>query len=135
MSNNLKNILEYKSLKVEADKLKIAEVLKKELLKFKFDEDYLKEGNLQVLSASEITFHTCVIENYTDTRSINESNRPNRSGVPQGRKKFTDFNVWDYKLSYEKEFQNSFDKHDILESHHAIGCSTCKQHGKIRCSS
>ena len=135
MSNNLKNILDYKSLKVEADKLKIAEVLKIELLKFKFDEDYLKEGDLQVLNASEITFHTCVIENYTDTRCINESNRPNRSGVPQGSKWASEFNVWDYKLSYKKEFQNSSDNHDILESHHAIGCNTCKQHGKITCSS
>ena len=135
MSNNLKNILDYKSIKVEADKLKIAEVLKIELLKFKFDEDYLKEGDLQVLNASEITFHTCVIENYTDTRCINEANRPNRSGIQQGSKWPSEFNAWDYKLSYNKEFQNSSDNHDIFESHHAIGCSACKQHGKINCSS
>jgi hypothetical protein len=135
MSNNMKNILEYKSLKVEADKLKIAEVLNKELLKFNFEEDYLKEGDLQIENASEITFNSCVIENYTETRSISESNRPNRTGVPQGSKRISEFNVWDYKLSFDKEFQNSTDNHDILESHHAIGCGTCKQQGKIRCSS
>jgi hypothetical protein len=135
MSNNMKNILEYKSLKVEADRLKISEVLIKELLKFNFEEDYLKEGDLQIENASEITFNSCVIENYTETRSISESNRPNRSGVPQGSKRISEFNVWDYKLSFDKEFQNSTDNHDILESHHAIGCGTCKQQGKIRCSS
>lgn len=130
----MKNILEYKSLKVEADRLKISEVLIKELLKFNFEEDYLKEGDLQIENASEITFNTCVIENYTDTRSISESTRPNRSGVPQGSKRILEFNVWDYKLSFDKEFQNSTDNHDILESHHAIGCGTCKQQGKIPCS-
>ena len=57
MSNNMKNILEYKSLKVEADRLKISEVLNKELLKFNFEEDYLKEGDLQIDNASEITFY------------------------------------------------------------------------------
>ena len=61
----MKNILEYKSLKVEADRLKISEVLNKELLKFNFEEDYLKEGDLQIDNASEITFYSCVIENYT----------------------------------------------------------------------
>lgn len=131
----MKNILEYKSLKVEADRLKISEVLIKELLKFNFEEDYLKEGDLQIENASEITFNSCVIENYTETRSISESNRPNRSGVPPGSKRISEFNVWDYKLSFDKEFQNSTDHHDILESHHAIGCGTCKQQGKIRCSS
>ena len=131
----MKNILEYKSLKVEADRLKISEVLIKELLKFNFEEDYLKEGDLQIENASEITFNSCVIENYTETRSISESNRPNRSGIPQGSKRISEFNVWDYKLSFDKEFQNSTDNHDILESHHAIGCGTCKQQGKIRCSS
>ena len=131
----MKNILEYKSLKVEADRLKISEVLNKELLKFNFEEDYLKEGDLQIDNASEITFYSCVIENYTETRSISESNRPNRSGIPQGSKRISEFNVWDYKLSFDKEFHNSTDNHDILESHHAIGCGTCKQQGKIRCSS
>jgi hypothetical protein len=66
---------------------------------------------------------------------MSESNRPNRSGVPMGNKRFSEFNIWDYKLSYKKEFHNSSDSHDITESHHAIGCSTCKQQGKIRCSS
>jgi hypothetical protein len=129
----MKNILEYKSLKVEADRLKISEVLIKELLKFNFEEDYLKEGDLIIENASEITFYLCEIENYTETRSINESIRPNRSGVPLGSKRFSEFNVWDYYLSFDKEFQNSTDNHDILESHHAIGCSTCMQQGKIRC--
>ena len=135
MSNKIKNILGYSSLKVEVDPLKISEVLIKELMKFNFEEDYLKEGDLQIENASEITFNSCVIENYTETRSISESNRPNRSGVPQGSKRISEFNVWDYKLSFDKQFQNSTDKLDILESHHAIGCGTCKQQGNIRCSS
>lgn len=131
----MKKILQYKSIRVEVDIQKISEVLNKELLRFDFGEDYLKEGDLQIENASEITFNSCVIENYTETRSISESNRPNRSGVPQGSKRISEFNVWDYKLSFDKEFQNSTDNHDILESHHAIGCDTCKQQGKIRCSS
>lgn len=135
MSNYIKKILEYKSQKVEADRVIISEVLTKELLKFNFEPDYLKEGDLQIDNASEITFYSCVIENFTETRSINESNRPNRSGVPQSSKRMSEFNVWDYKLSFDQEFRNSTDNHDILDSHHAIGCGTCKQHGKIRCSS
>ena len=135
MSNNLKNILEYKSRKVEADRIKIYEILSKELLNFNFEEDYLKQGDLHIGSASEIIFHSCVIENFTETRSISESSRPNRSGVPLGNKRISEFNVWDYKLSFDEEFQNSTDTHDILESHHAIGCGTCKQQGKLRCSS
>jgi hypothetical protein len=130
----MKEILDFKSVKAEADRLKISEVLKKELLKFDFEEDYLKEGYLQIENASEITFYSCVIENFTDTRSINESKRPNRSGVPQGSKRISEFNMWEYKLSIDKEFQNSTDNYDILESHHAIGCGACKQQGEIRCS-
>jgi hypothetical protein len=135
MNANLTSILEYKTSKVEVDKLKFLDVLNKELLKFNFEEDYLKEGTPTIENASEVTFYTCLIENFTDTRSMSESNRPNRSGVPMGNKRFSEFNIWDYKLSYKKEFNNSSDSHDITESHHAIGCGTCKQQGKIRCSS
>jgi len=135
MNANLTSILEYKTSKVEVDKLKFLDVLNKELLKFNFEEDYLKEGTPTIENASEVTFYTCLIENFTDTRSMSESNRPNRSGVPMGNKRFSEFNIWDYKLSYKKEFHNSSDSHDITESHHAIGCGTCKQQGKIRCSS
>ena len=135
MGSNIKYILDYQSLRIDADRLKLTEVLNNELLKFDFEEDYLAEGNLQIEKASTITFHSCTIENFTETRSINESSRPNSSGVPQGSKRISEFNVWDYELSFSKEFQNSNDSHDILESHHAIGCSACKQQGKIRCSS
>jgi hypothetical protein len=135
MSNNLKNILNYKSNKVESDKLKILEVLRLELLKFNFEEDYLNEGDLQLVNASALTFHSCVMENYTDTRTIDESFRPNFSNVPHGKKSISEFNVWDYELTYGKEFENFSDEHEILKSHHAIACNTCKQQGKIRCSS
>lgn len=135
MNTNLNSILEYKTSKVEVENSKFLDVLNKELLKFNFEEDYLKEGIPTIENASEVTFHTCIIENFTDTRSMSESNRPNRSGVPMGNKRFSEFNIWDYKLSYIKEFHNSSDSHDIEESHHAIGCFTCKQQGKIRCSS
>jgi len=135
MSNSLKDIHNYKSYKVEADKLKILEVIRLELLKFNFEEDYLKEGNLQLLNASAITFHSCVMENFTDTRTIDESLIPNFSNVPPGKKRISDFNVWDYELNYKKEFENCSDEFEIIESHHAIGCNTCKQQGKIRCSS
>ena len=107
MSNNINNILEYKSRKIPADKLKVSEVLNRELLKFNFEVDYLKEGGLNIEDASSITFHSCVIENFTDTRSISESNRPNRFGVPQGNKRISEFNAWDYELSFSREFLNS----------------------------
>jgi hypothetical protein len=132
---NFKEIFDYKSVKTDADKNKILSVLNNELHKFNFEEDYLKEGSLEILSCSEIKFHTCTLENYTDTRTISETNRPNISGVAIGKKRISEFNSWDYKLTYKKEFQNSEDNHSIEESHHAIGCDTCKQHGKIRCSS
>ena len=135
MNNSLKDIHNYKSTKVDADKLKILEVIRLELLKFNFEEDYLKEGNLQLLNASTITFHSCVMENFTGTRTIDESLRPNFSSVAQGKKRISDYNVWDYELTYNKEFENCSDEHEIIESHHAIGCNTCKQQGKIRCSS
>lgn len=135
MASNFKDIFEYKASKIEADKVKILSVIKTELSKFNFEDDYLKEGGLEIISCNEVNFHTCTLENFTDTRSISEANRPNKYGVQVGSKRISEFNSWDYKLSYNKEFQNSDDNHSIEESHHAIGCGTCKQHGKIRCSS
>ncbi len=134
MGSNFNEIFDYKVVKTDTDKNKVFSVISNELAKFNFEEDYLKEGNLEIVSCSEIKFHTCTIENFTDTRSISETNRPNRGGVAVGNKRILDFNSWDYKLSYIEEFQNSEDNHSIEESHHAIGCRTCKQHGKIRCS-
>lgn len=135
MTTNFKNIFDYKASKIEADKAKILSVINTELSKFNFEDDYLKEGGLEIISCNEVKFHTCTLENFTDTRSISETNRPNKYGVQVGSKRISEFNSWDYKLSYNKEFQNSDDNHSIEESHHAIGCGTCKQHGKIRCSS
>jgi len=134
MSTNLNSILEYKTSKIEVDKSKLSEVINKELLKFNFEEDYLKEGIPTIENVSEVTFHTCVVENFTDTRVMSEADKPNMSGIPMGSKSFSEFNIWDYKLSYKKEFHNSSDSHDISESHHAIGCYPCKQQGKINCS-
>jgi hypothetical protein len=134
MNINLNDILQYKSSNVEVEKSKFSDVIIKELLKFNFEEDYLKEGVITIENANEVTFYTCLIENYTDTRIISESNRPNRLGVLIGTKRFSEFDIWDYDLNYEQEFHNSSDSHEISESHHAIGCYTCKQHGKIRCS-
>ncbi len=135
MESNFKDIFEYKATKIDADKAKILSVVNTELSKFNFEDDYLKEGGLEIISCNEVKFHTCTLENFTDTRSISETNRPNKYGVQVGSKRISEFNSWDYKLSYKKEFQNSDDNHSIEESHHAIGCSRCKQHGKIRCSS
>lgn len=135
MSSRFKEIYNYKSTKTEIDKKEILQQINKELAKFNFEDDYLNEGSLDILSCSEVFFHTCTLENFTDTRSISETNRPNITGVQVGTKRFSEFNVWDYKLSYYKEFDNSDDNHIIEESHHAIGCGTCKQQGKIRCSS
>lgn len=134
MEFNLKNIFEYKFSKIDTDKTKISSVIKTELSKFNFEDDYLKEGGLEIISCSEVKFHTCTLENFTDTRNIGETNRPNKYGVHVGNKRISEFNAWDYKLSYKREFQNADDNHTIEESHHAIGCGTCKQHGKIRCS-
>jgi hypothetical protein len=135
MSSRFKEIFDYKSNKSEIDKNKFIQKLNEELSKFNFEDDYLNEGNLDILSCSEILFHTCTLENYTETRSISETNRPNITGVQVGTKRISDFNAWDYKLSYNREFDNSDDSHIIEESHHAIGCGTCREHGKIRCSS
>jgi hypothetical protein len=135
MATNFKDIFEYKACKIETDKAKILSVIITELSKFNFEDDYLKEGGLEIISCNEVKFHTCTLENFSDTRSISETNRPNKYGVQAGSKKISEFNSWDYKLSYKKEFQNSDDNHSIENSHHAIGCGTCKQHGKIRCSS
>jgi len=135
MSSRLKEIFEYKSITVEVGKDKIQTSLNRELAKFNFEDDYLNEGNLDIISCSEISFHTCTPENFTETRNISEANRPNMTGVQVGTKRISEFNVWDYKLSFRKEFENSDDNHIIEESHHAIGCGTCRQHGKVRCSS
>jgi len=135
MASNFKDIFEFKASKIEADKVKILSVIKTELSKFNFEDDYLKEGGLEVISCSEVRFHTCTLENFTDTRSISEANRPNKYNIQVGSRRISEFNSWDYKLSYNKKFKNSDDNHSIEESHHAIGCGTCKQHGKIRCSS
>jgi hypothetical protein len=133
-STNFKDIFEYKASKIEADKSKILSVINNKISEFNFEEDYLREGDLEILSCNEIKFHTCTLENFTDTRIISETNRPNKYAVQVGNKRISEFNSWDYKLTYKKEFQNSDDFHNIEESHHAIGCGTCNQHGKIRCS-
>lgn len=135
MASKFKEIFEYKVNKIEVDKAKIFTIINTELSKFNFEKDYLKEGKLDILSSHEVVFHSCTLENFTETRSISETNRPNKHGVQIGNKKISEFNSWDYKLNYKKEFQNSEDYHNIEESHHAIGCGTCKQQGKIRCSS
>jgi len=135
MASNFKDIFEFKASKIEADKVKILSVIKTELLKFNFEDDYLKEGGLEVISYNEVRFHTCTLENFTDTRSISEANRPNKYNIQVGSRRISEFNSWDYKLSFNKKFENSDDNHSIEESHHAIGCGTCKQHGKIWCSS
>jgi hypothetical protein len=133
-NHNIKDILDFKSTKIEANKSVLSDALNKELLKFDFDEDYLKEGNISIESCNEIKFHTSILENYTDTRELSEGIRPNISGVPMGKRQPSEFNVWDYKLVSNKEFKNDTQDLIIENSHHAIGCSTCKQHGKIRCS-
>ena len=135
MASNFKDIFEFKASKIEADKEKILFVIKTELTKFNFEDDYLKEGGLEVISYNEVRFHTCTLENFTDTRSISEANRPNKYNIQVGSRRISEFNSWDYKLSFNKKFENSDDNHSIEESHHAIGCGTCKQHGKIWCSS
>lgn len=135
MASNFKDIFEFKASKIEADKVKILSVIKTELSKFNFEDDYLKEGGLEVISYNEVRFHTCTLENFTDTRSIIEANRPNKYNIQVGSRRISEFKPWDYKLSFNKKFENSDDNHSIEESHHAIGCGTCKQHGKIRCSS
>jgi hypothetical protein len=135
MTSKFNEVYDYKASKIESDKDKISNVINNELAKFNFEDDYLNEGGLEIVSFNEIIFHTCNLENFTDTRSISETNRPNMFGVQVGKRRTSEFNPWDYNLSYSKEFQNSDDNHSIEESHHAIGCGTCKEHGKIRCSS
>lgn len=90
MASNFKDIFEYKASKIEADKVKILSVIKTELSKFNFEDDYLKEGGLEIISCNEVNFHTCTLENFTDTRSISEANRPNKYGVQVGSKRISD---------------------------------------------
>ena len=135
MNSNLNDILQYKTSKENIDKTKLIDILNKEISKFDFEEDYLTEGCPRIENATEVTFYTCILENFIDTRVISGANRPNRLGVPMGHKKISEFNIWDYNLNYEKEFCNSYDSYEIPESYHAIGCPRCNQYGKIRCSS
>jgi len=135
MTSKFSEVYDYKASKIESDKNKISIVIKNELAKFNFEDDYLKEGGLEIISCNEVKFHTCTLGNFTDTRNIIEASRPNSYGVAIGTKRVSEFNSWDYNLSYNVEFHNSDDSHIIDDSHHAIGCDTCKQHGKIRCSS
>jgi hypothetical protein len=135
MTSKFNEVFDYKASKIEFDKNKISNVIHNELAKFNFEDDYLKEGGLEIISCYQVKFHTCTLENFTDTRSILEASRPNSYGVVVGTKRVSEFNSWDYNLTYNAEFQNSEDNHIINDSHHAIGCDTCRQHGKIRCSS
>jgi hypothetical protein len=135
MTSKLSHIIDYKSIKTDSDKNRILSVLYNELKKFDFEDDYLQEGKLEVVNSSEIKFHTCNLENFTDNRQIHVAKQPNMFSVAFSKKQVSEFNAWDYNLSFKKEFLNSEDEHIIEASHHAIGCVTCNQKGKIRCSS
>jgi hypothetical protein len=131
---SINSILNLKTTKVEFSKNEILSALNKKFSEYKFESEYLTEGKLEVVSSDLITFHSCNLENFSDNRMITEEFRPNNKNVSFGKKQPSDFNSWDYKLSFNSEFINSTDSHLIKESHHAIGCSTCGEKGKVRCS-
>jgi hypothetical protein len=109
-------------------------IVKHKLEEFKFEIDYLEEGEIVITHFEEVTFHSCTLENFIETRHIKESAVPNRNGVSLDKKRISDYNVWEYSLGYEKKYKDSSNSLIIDDSHHAIGCSVCKQHGKVRCS-
>ena len=113
MAHDFKEVFSLKAIKTEADKKMIFNAVKKEMQKFSFDKDYLNEGALEIVSCFEVKFHTCTLENFTDTRVIFEDDQPNVDDIPLGKKSISDFNSWDYNLTYEKEFQNSENSHII----------------------
>lgn len=134
MENKLIEILSLKPEKKQSDFPDILNAILANIKKFDFDDDYLQEGKIEIVSASECTYYTSLLENFTETRSINKIRVPNDSGVLIGNKDVLQFNVWDYSLKFENDFKNFVDTYEIEESHFASGCPTCKQFGKIRCS-
>ena len=92
MAHDFKEVFSLKAIKTEADKKMIFNAVKKEMQKFSFDKDYLNEGALEIVSCFEVKFHTCTLENFTDTRVIFEDYQPNVDDIPLGKKSISDFN-------------------------------------------
>lgn len=130
---SINSILNLKTTKNVVSKSEILSVLKKKFSDYKFESEYFTEGQLEIISSDMITFYSCNLENFSDNRMITEEFRPNSTRVEYGNKKQSDFNAWDYKLSYNREFKDSKDTHLIKESHHAIGCTNCGEKGSVRC--
>jgi hypothetical protein len=131
---SLNSILNLNTAKIDFNKSDILSTLNKKLSKYKFEIDYINDGELEILTSDLITFYSCNLENFTDNRFISQAYRPNNKGIDYDKKDISDFNQWDYKLTYNREFNRSEDTYLINESHHAIGCNVCKEKGKVDCS-
>ena len=131
---NVNSILTLKSSKKEFSKSDILSALKKKFSGYKFDKDYINEGEFDIISSELITYYSCDLENFSDNRIVTAGLRPNNTGVEFSNKYISDFNPWDYKLNFKREFNETTDTHLIKESHHAVGCYICRERGKVDCS-
>jgi len=111
MENKLIEILSLKPEKKQSDFPDILSAILSNIKKFDFDDDYLQEGKIEIVSASECTYHTSLLENFTETRSINKIRVPNDTGVLIGNKDVLQFNVWDYSLKFENDFKNFIERY------------------------
>jgi hypothetical protein len=130
---DINEILSLKTEVVDLNKDAIIHHLKDELSKFNFDDAYTNEGDLLIDSCKKIQYFTAKLENFTETRNINESGYPNSDGIPLGKRSKSEYNVWDYILKNDYNFIDHEKNFEIEESHHAVGCTSCKQKGRIRC--
>lgn len=130
---NIKELLNLKTEIIELNKNEIILHLNDQLSKLNFDDTYTNEGNLVIYSSNKINFYTAKLDNFTETRNINESSYPNSDGIPLGKRKMTDYDPWEYILKYDYSFIDHEKNIEIEDSHHAVGCISCKQKGRIRC--
>ena len=98
------------------------------------DDQYISEGNVEILKSERIEYFSVKLQNFFQKRIIKEDFVPNFSNVPNVKKNRTDFNVWDYEIEYSNLFNEENKLFEISESHHSKNCSTCKSRGEITCS-
>jgi len=127
-------ILTLKTNVAPADRNLVADVLRKELLSQNLDPSYVDESGIEIVKCDNVTYHTGVLDNFVEKRSIEEHSVPNKAGHPLGTKSITDFDPWSYSLRAKREFSDTEVQHEIADSHHAKACRTCSQSGKIRCN-
>lgn len=130
---DINELMDLRTVVVDLSSDTITSYIKHELSKFNFDDAYMNEGEINIDSCNKILFFTCKIENFIETRNIFESTYSNTDGIPLGKRNTSEYNVWDYMLKNDYSFIDHEKSLDIEDSHHAVGCTSCKQKGRIRC--